>query len=130
MPVTVWSVNRFPPNLSQVNDSPLVLMTFLRFRHIYQQFICICLHSTYLTRSCPAFSLTLTTMAFVHSSLRWFETSTCMAVSRDLLSSSVQHSCILCGCRRIPAPSWRTIISISYHIGIALTVLSNALFKP
>lgn len=34
MPVTVWTVNRFPPDSSQVNDSPLVLMTSLHFRHV------------------------------------------------------------------------------------------------
>ena len=39
-----------------------------------------------------------------------------MAIPRDLLSSSVQHSCILCGCRRTPAPSWRTVICISNEI--------------
>ena len=33
MPATAWPVSRFPPGSSQVNDSPLVLMTSLRFRH-------------------------------------------------------------------------------------------------
>jgi hypothetical protein len=33
MPATAWTVIRYPPDLSQVNDSPLVLMAFLRFRH-------------------------------------------------------------------------------------------------
>ena len=33
MPATAWPVSRFPPDLSQVNDTPLVLMTSLRFRH-------------------------------------------------------------------------------------------------
>ena len=33
MPATAWSVNRFLPDSSQVNDPPLVLMTSLRFRH-------------------------------------------------------------------------------------------------
>nr|WP_320193116.1 hypothetical protein [uncultured Desulfobacter sp.] len=33
MPATTWTVSRSPPGLSQVNDSPLVLMTSLRFRH-------------------------------------------------------------------------------------------------
>lgn len=33
MPVTIWTVNRFPPGSSQANDSLLVLMTSLRFRH-------------------------------------------------------------------------------------------------
>jgi len=33
MPVTIWSVNRFPPDLSRANDYLPVLMTSLRFRH-------------------------------------------------------------------------------------------------
>ncbi len=33
MPDAVWTVNRFPPNLSQGNDGTLVSTTFLRFRH-------------------------------------------------------------------------------------------------
>ena len=33
MPATTWTVCRYPPGLSQVNDSPLVLMASLRFRH-------------------------------------------------------------------------------------------------
>ena len=33
MPATAWTISRLPPGLSQVNDSPLVLMTSLRFRH-------------------------------------------------------------------------------------------------
>src|SRR5665648_726478 len=57
----------------------------------YQRFSFIRLHSTYLTWSCLTFSLTLTTMAFVHSSLRWFEASTCMAAPRGLPSSLIQH---------------------------------------
>ena len=35
MPVTVWTAIRFLPDLSQANDSLLVLMTSLRFRHIF-----------------------------------------------------------------------------------------------
>ena len=33
IPATAWTVDRCPPDLSQVNDSPLVLMTSLRFRY-------------------------------------------------------------------------------------------------
>ncbi len=35
MPDTTHPVNRFPMDLSQVNDSPLVLMSSLRFRHVF-----------------------------------------------------------------------------------------------
>jgi hypothetical protein len=52
-------------------------------------------------------------MAFDHSSLRWFEASTCMAAPRGLPSSPVQQDTVLCGFHKKPpsAPSWRTIIS-------------------
>ena len=33
MPETIWPVIRFLPDLSQGNDYPLVLISFLRFRH-------------------------------------------------------------------------------------------------
>jgi hypothetical protein len=92
MPATTWTVNRFPPDLSRANDYLSVLMTFLRFRHVVsgsRVFVSIGAH---LTKSCFAFSVTLTTMAFDHSSLRWFEASTCMAAPRGLPSSSVRHS--------------------------------------
>ena len=81
----------------------------------YQRFICILLHSTYLTRSSLAFSLTLTTMAFDHSKLRWFGISTCIAIPRGQPSSSVQHSCCSSddSCR-LNAPSWRTIVGVAH----------------
>ena len=81
----------------------------------YQRFICIRLHSTYLTKSSFAFSLTLTTIAFDYSSLRWFGISTCIAIPRGLPSSSVQHSCCSCdrSCR-MNAPSWRTIVGVAH----------------
>ena len=97
----------------------------------YQRFICIRLHSTYLTRSSLAFSLTLTTMAFDHSSLRWFEISTCIAIPRGLPSSSVQHSCYsrdsFC---RVNAPSWRTIIGKTYHEYLCIHTWFNYRLEP
>lgn len=48
---------------------------------------------TYLTVR-TAFSLTLNTMAFVHSTSGWFGTSTCMTVPAGPPPSSVQHSCL------------------------------------
>ena len=80
----------------------------------------------HLTRSCPAFSSTLTTMALDHSSLRWFEASPCRAASKGLPSSFVQlrtiagslellccargatsrhYLCHLCGGARTPTTS-------------------------
>jgi hypothetical protein len=76
MPVTIGSVIRLLPDLSQANDSLLVLMDIPTLSTLYQRFTCVRLPYTHLTGSCPAFSVTLTTMAFDHSSLRWFEAST------------------------------------------------------
>jgi len=70
-------------------------MTSDRFRHVISGSI-IRLLSTYLTRSSLVFSLTLTTVAFDQSSLRWFGISTCIAIPKGQPSSSVQHSCYSC----------------------------------
>lgn len=48
---------------------------------------------THLTVRTAFFSLTLNTMVFVHSTLGWFGTSTCMTVPAGPPPSSVQHSC-------------------------------------
>jgi hypothetical protein len=76
MPVTAWSVIRSLPDLSQANDSLLVLMDVPTLSTLCQRFTYVRLPHTHLTESCSAFSVTLTTMAFDHSSLRWFEAST------------------------------------------------------
>lgn len=91
MPATIWTVNRFPPDLSQINDSPLVSMTFLRFRHVISGSLVFVSIGTYLTKSSFAFSVTLTTMVFDHSNLRWFGTSTCIAAPRGPPSSTAKH---------------------------------------
>jgi len=110
MPATIWTVNRFPPDLSRANDYLPVLMTFLRFRHVISGSLVFVSIGTYLTKSSFAFSVTLTTMAFDHSNLRWFGASTCIAVPRGPPSSTVKH-----GTR--PLPSWRTVISVPYKVG-------------
>ena len=51
----------------------------------------------------PPFPVTFTTMALYHSSLRWFEASTCMAASRGPPSSSIKH-----GLKFPSSPSWHT----------------------
>jgi hypothetical protein len=76
MPVTIWSVIRSLPDLSQANDSLLVSMDVPTLSTLHQRFTCVRLPHPHLTESCSAFSVTLTTMAFGHSSLRWFEAST------------------------------------------------------
>jgi hypothetical protein len=92
MPVIVRTVCSFLPDLSQNIQSFLVLMTAITISTLPQRFRLIHLLSTYLILSRRTFSLTLTTMAFVHSSLRWFEASICIAAPRGLPSSSVEHS--------------------------------------
>jgi hypothetical protein len=96
MPEVIWPVGRYPPDLSQGNDYPLVLTLIPTLSTLQQWFIYIRLHDTYLTGSSLAFSVTLTTSALYRRSLRWFEASTCMAASRGLPSSSMQHSCTGC----------------------------------
>src|SRR5664280_2163558 len=49
-----------------------------------QRFTFIRLLDSYLTRSSPAFSLTLTTMALYQCSLRWFEACSCKPAPRGL----------------------------------------------
>ena len=62
-------------------------ITFL-FSTRHQRFTFVRLPGSHLTGSCPAFSVrTLTTMTLYHSSLRWFEASSCKPTSRDLPSS-------------------------------------------
>ena len=51
----------------------------------------------------PPFPVTFTTMALYHSSLRWFEASTCKAASRGPPSSSIKH-----GLKLPSSPSWHT----------------------
>jgi len=91
IPATIWTVNRFPPDLSRANDTLPVLMTSLRFRHFISGSLLFVSIGTYLTKSCFAFSVTLTTMAFDHSSLRWFEAYSCKPAPRGLPSSSAKH---------------------------------------
>ena len=90
MPDTAWAVSRLPPDLSRVNNTPSVLMPFIRFRH----FISGSFAFTFLTSPDAivyAFSVTLTTLAFDQRSLRWFEASSCKAAPEGLPPSLVQH---------------------------------------
>lgn len=89
-PDAIQPVNRFPLNLSQANDYLLVLTSSLRFRRVIKG-SSRRLHWSYLTGSCPAFSLPLTTTALYHSSVEWFEATSCKAAPRDLLSSCIKH---------------------------------------
>lgn len=51
MPVAVWTVKRFPPNLSQKHPSPLVLTTQVLLSTPHQWFTCVRLSNTHLTKS-------------------------------------------------------------------------------
>ena len=72
--------------------------------------------SHYLTRSRPAFSSTLTTIALYDSSLRWFEACSCEPASRGrplmshaprLLWKRLNHSSSF-------APSWCTLVQVPF----------------
>ena len=56
----------------------------------HQWFTCVRLPISHLTRSCPAFSVMLTTLALNQRSLRWFETCSCKPISEGLPPSSMQ----------------------------------------
>ncbi len=78
---------------------------------------------SHLTHWKCALSATLTTVAFDHSSLRWFAASPCRAAAEDLPPSLVQHRL-----RWIPLlhgvllqRSWRTVVSRSSSSGFAAT---------
>jgi hypothetical protein len=74
-----------------------------------QRFSFIRLLGNYLILSRRTFSLTLTTMAFDHSSLRWFEASIHMAAPRDLPSSFVEHGLRLRGAHSLQKGSLKTL---------------------
>ena len=90
MPDAAWTVNRFPPDLSRINDYSPVLTSSLRFRTLHQRFACAHLSYPHLIPSCGTFSSTLTTMTLDHSSLRWFEACSCKPAPRGLPSSLAQ----------------------------------------
>ena len=89
-PDTARTVSRFLPSSSQGRVTTLVLMPSNSLSTRQPWFTFAHLLGSHLTRSCPAFSSTLTTMAFDHSSLRWFEASPCRAASEGLPPSFVQ----------------------------------------
>jgi len=87
MPDAAWTVNRFPPDLSRINDYPPVLTSSLRFRHFISGSLAFVSIESHLIPSSGTFSLTLTTTALYCSSLRWFEACSCKPASRGHLSS-------------------------------------------
>jgi hypothetical protein len=80
----------FLPDFSR-NHSPIpVLISVFELTTRLQRFIFIGLRDTYLTSSALPFAVTLTTMAFDHSSLRWFEAHSCKSAPKGPPSSLTQ----------------------------------------
>jgi hypothetical protein len=94
MPDATWTVDRFLPDCSRVNECPPVLTPSGHFSTRQQWFAHARLLTPYLTRSCPAFSSTLTTTALDRCSLRRFEAYSCKSAPRGLPSSLMQHGCL------------------------------------
>ena len=68
--------SRHPPSSSRRQDQPPVLTSSNLLTTLPQRFVCARLSQSYLSKSCSDFSATLTTAAFGHSILRWFESDT------------------------------------------------------
>lgn len=80
-----------PPDQSRVYDVPPVSTRFLYFRPVITGSLSARLRKTNLTDSCPASSATLTTTSAAltntatgRSGLRWFATTSCKPMARDL----------------------------------------------
>ncbi len=87
---------RYPPSFDVIHT----LSTSL------QWFTCVRLLDSHLTQSRRAFSVTLTTMALNHSSLRWFGTCSCKPVPRGPPSSLLQHC--------VPSTAWSGGLGSAY----------------
>ena len=77
MPDAAQTVSRLPLDLSWNSASTPVLTSSQIFRHLSNGSL-----DPYLIPSGGTFSSTLTTMAFGHSSLRWFEACSCKPAPR------------------------------------------------
>jgi hypothetical protein len=89
MPDTTWAVNRYPPDSSQRQDQPPVLMPS-ELSTLQRWFARARLLDPYLTRSRRAVSASLTTPALNRRSMRWFEATPCRAAPEDLPPSPAQ----------------------------------------
>src|SRR6202795_2747332 len=76
MPDAAWAVSVHPPSLSRKVGQPPVLTSPNPISTLPKRFACARLSQSYLPESCSDFSATFTTVAFDHSSLRWFEINT------------------------------------------------------
>ncbi len=73
MPDTIQAVTRFPLDSSWDRSATPFLMPSYTLSTRHRWFACAHLHISYLTGSCPAFSVTLTTLTLNQRSLRWFD---------------------------------------------------------
>ncbi len=73
MPDTIQAVTRFPLDSSWGRSATPFLMPSYTLSTRHRWFACAHLHVSYLTGSCPAFSVTLTTLTLNQRSLRWFD---------------------------------------------------------
>ena len=73
MPDTIQAVTRFPLDSSWGRSATPFLMSSYTLSTRHRWFACAHLHISYLTGSCPAFSVTLTTLTLNQRSLRWFD---------------------------------------------------------
>ena len=78
------------PELILECSKPPVLTSSIRFRHLISGSLSLVSLNLTCHDLCHDFSLTLTTMALYHSSLRWFGACSCKPTPRDLPSSFVQ----------------------------------------
>src|SRR5260370_12555450 len=72
MPDAAWAVSVHPPSLSRKMGQPPVLTSSNPISTLPKRFTYVRLSQSYLPESGSDFSATFTTMAFDHSSLRWF----------------------------------------------------------
>src|SRR6266542_1698296 len=90
-PDAAGAADRYPPGSSQDRiHSPGSDIT-LSISTLPQGFGFTRLHDPHLTRSCRAFSATLTTPALNRRSSRWFAASSCKAAAEGLPPSLAQH---------------------------------------
>ena len=89
MPDTTWAVSRYPPDSSQRQDQPPVLMPS-ELSTLQRWFTRARLLDPYLTRSRHAVSASLPTPALNRRSMRWFEATPCRAGPEGLPPSPAQ----------------------------------------
>lgn len=100
----------------------------------YQRFTGVRLFVKHLIPSSGTFSSTLTTMAFDHRSLRWFEPPPAGRFEGPtlILRAALHQKKIFNQSHEQPpiAHSWRTVIGINAKIGFPPTPFPKNLFKP